>query len=121
MLKNMSIMLESLLIMLMLACILTQLHVSVRASLSLWNHDDMTTDAVVGLLLPVVRSLRQLLSVFHSCFSLPSQPFTTVYRREPRDSHAHIATTPKMLVILSKMPALCSMLSHANYAQIMLP
>ena len=76
----------------------------------------MTTD-VVGLVLPVVCSLRLLLSVSNTCFSLPSQPFMVMYRQEPIDPHTHIATMPKMLVILSKMPALCSMLSHANYVQ----
>ena len=77
----------------------------------------MTTDAVVGLVLPVVCTLRLLLSVSNTCFSLPSQPFTIVYKRDPRDLHTHVATMSKMLVMLSKMPALCSMLSHANYAQ----
>ena len=112
----MSITLNVFLIMLMLAHVLTQLHVSVCASLSLRNRD-MTTDAVVGLVLPVVCSLRLLLSVSNTCFSLPSQPFTIMYRREPRGPHTHVTTMPKMLVMLSKMPALCSMLSHANYAQ----
>ena len=71
----------------------------------------MTTDAVVGLVLLVVCSLRQLLSVSNTCsaFLCPSQPFIAVYRRDP---HTHVATTPKILVILSKMP----MLSDADYA-----
>ena len=62
MLKNMSIVLNDFLIMLTLAQVLTQLHFSTCASLSLGNRD-MTTDAVVGLVLPVVCSLRLLLSV----------------------------------------------------------
>ena len=70
MLKNMSIMLDDFLIMHTLAQVLTQLHVSACASLSLGNCD-ITTDAVVGLVLPVVFSLRQLLSVSITCFSLP--------------------------------------------------
>ena len=36
---------------------------------------------------------------------------------DPRDPHTHVETMPKMLVMLSKMPVLCLMLSHANYAQ----
>ena len=71
MLKNMSIMLDNFLIMLTLAQVLTQLHVSVCTSLSLRNRD-MTTDTVVGLTLPVLCSLRLLLSVSSTCFSLPS-------------------------------------------------
>ena len=115
-LKNMSIVLKSLLIMLTIARAFSLSCMFSRASLSLRNCD-MTTDAVVGLVLLVVPSLRLLLSVSNTYLSLPSQPFTIVYRREPRDPHAHIATAPKMLGILSNMPELCLMLSDDNYAQ----
>ena len=101
--RNVTIMLNDFLIMLTLAQVLTQLHVSACASLSLGKRD-MTTDAVVGLVLPVVRLLRLLLSVSNTCFSLPSQPFTIVYRRE--HPHTRVATMPKILVMLSKMPAI---------------
>ena len=74
MLNDFLIMLNDFLIMLTLAQVLTQLHVFTYASLSLRNRD-MTSDVVVG---PVVCSLRLLLSVSNTCFSLPSQPFTIV-------------------------------------------
>ena len=57
-------MLDDFLIVLTLAQVLTQLHVSACASLSLRNRD-MITEAGVGLVLPVVFSLRLLFSVFY--------------------------------------------------------
>ena len=72
----------------------------------------MTTDAVVGLVLPVVCSL-SLQSPTHAFLCQASHSRSCI----DENLHTHITTAPKMLVILSKMPALCSMLSDANYAQ----